>query len=343
MIPLVSVIIPSHNRPHLLRESIESVVRQSYPHWEIVVVDDGSQPPVNENSLRSELGAEIRVLRNERPLGLVRVRYQGAREARGEIVVHLDDDDLLAPETLEKGVALLGKDPSLDLIFLGVRGFGRKASYFNKVQSRGVDNVIKRAKGYEVAPGEMHFGEDLLSALLNGVPSTFQHYMMPKLVWDFVSALRLRAYCSDPQVKDVGEALRHQVEPLKDGEWALYATSVCKTVLLNQPLYLARCDGQGEFSISSQRERQLEASINIKRHLYCASCEMDELKKWQNHVLKNLSETYFIAAYYYFYNGNRWTSWSALTKAMKVKPCFRYVRFFARTLFPKKILGISSE
>lgn len=308
-----------------------------------MVVDDGSQPPVDENSLRTEFGAKIRVLRNESPLGLARVRYQGARKARGEIFVHLDDDDLLAPETLEKGVAILEKDSSPDLIFLGVRGFGRNAGYFNKVQSRGVDNIIKRAKGCEVAPGEVRFGKDLFRVLLKSVPSTFQHYMMRKSAWDFVSALRLRAYCLDPQIRDVAEALRHLVGPRRDGEWALYATSVCKAVLLNQPLYLARCDGQGEFSKPSQRERQLGASIKIKRHLYLASCKIDEFKKWRDHILENLSETYFLAAYHYFYNGNRWTSWSALAKAIKTKPCIRYLRFFARTLFPKKIPGISSE
>lgn len=306
-------------------------------------MDDGSQLPVDENSLQAEFGADIRVLRNESPLGLARVRYQGAREARGEIVVHLDDDDLLAPETLEKGIAILEKDSSLGLIFLGVKGFGRNAGYFNKVQSRGVDNVIKRAKGYEVVPGEVHFGEDLFCALLKSVPSTFQHYMMRKSAWDFVSALRLRAYCLDPQIRDVAEALRHLVGPRRDGEWALYATSVYKAVLLNQPLYLARCDGQGEFSKPSQRERQLEASINIKRHLYLASCEMDELRNWREHILKNLSESYYVASYHYFYNGNRWASWSSLAEAMKVKPCIHYLRFFARTLFPKKIPGISSE
>lgn len=337
MIPLVSVIIPSHNRPHLLRESIKSVVKQSYLQWEIIVIDDGSQFPVDENLLRSEFGAEIRVLRNERPLGLARARYRGAQEARGEIIVHLDDDDLLAPETLEKGVAILEKDSSLDLIFLKVRGFGRNAEYFNDIQSRGVDNIIKRAKDNEVSPGELHFGKDLFCELLNSVPSTFQHYMMRKSVWDFVSALRLRAYCVDPQIRDVEGALQHIVGPRRDSEFALYAASVCKTVLLNQPMYLARCDGQGQFSKPSQRECQLQASINIKRHLYHASCEMDELKKWRENILENLSVTYFTAAYYDFYNSSRWTSWRSLSKAIKVRPRFRYMRFFARTLLPKKI------
>ena len=343
MVSLVSIIIPSHNRPHLLPESIESVVRQSYPNWEILVVDDGSQPPINEKTLKSEVGAKIRVLRNEKPLGLARARYHGAQSAKGEIIVHLDDDDLLAPETLEKGVGILKEDSSVDVIFLKVRGFGRNSGYFNEIQSRGVETVIESAKGYEVATDQIYFSGDLFYALLKSVPSTFQHYMMRKSVWDFVSALRLRAYCLDPQIRDIEDALFYLVGPRRDSEWALYAASVCKTVLLNQPMYLARCEGQGQFSKPSQRERQQEASISIKRHLYLASCEMDELKKWRNHVLENLSDTYFTAAYYYFYNSNRWTSWSALAKAMKVKPCFNYMRFFARTLFPREIPGIRSE
>ena len=43
----VSVIIPSHDRPRLLREAIESVFMQNYPEWEIIVIDDGSMPPID--------------------------------------------------------------------------------------------------------------------------------------------------------------------------------------------------------------------------------------------------------------------------------------------------------
>lgn len=343
MPPLVSVVIPSHNRPHFLRESIESVIKQSYPHCEIVVVDDGSHPPVDRNVAQSEFGTRIKLVRNETPLGIARVRDQGVREARGEFVLHLDDDDLLAPETIETGLVILKKYPSVDLVFLGVKGFGQRADYFNKVQRKGVDKVVKIGRGWKVEPGVVKFEKELFCALLETVPSAFQHWMMKKPVWNSVSALRFKAYRIDHQISDEETAWQYIADPRNECEWALYAASICRTLLVDRPLYIARCNGQGNFSIPSQARSQLEASINIKRHLYSASCEIDELLKWRHILLENLTNTYFGAAYYYFHNLNRWTSWSILTKAIRLKASFRHFRFFARTLLPRKLNRIAGN
>lgn len=93
-----SVLIPTHNRPRLLRACVESVLAQTFPpeRFEILVVDDGSRLPA-ARVLRDYLdGGRVRVLRQPQQ-GWAVARQLGAREARGEILVFLDDD-CRAPE-----------------------------------------------------------------------------------------------------------------------------------------------------------------------------------------------------------------------------------------------------
>lgn len=87
--PLVSVVIPTRDRPAFLREAIASVLGQTYRNLEIVIVDDGSNPAIPGGVS----DRRVRVLRNERPLGVARARNVGLAAARGDYVAFMDDDD----------------------------------------------------------------------------------------------------------------------------------------------------------------------------------------------------------------------------------------------------------
>ena len=95
---LVSIVIVHHEQPELLREAIESAMAQDHPAIEVVVVDDGSTTQAAVIALE-----EIESAAWTRPLRLVRqenrylgaARNTGVREARGDVVAFLDDDDLL--------------------------------------------------------------------------------------------------------------------------------------------------------------------------------------------------------------------------------------------------------
>jgi len=105
---LVSVVIPVLDRADLLREAVSSVVAQTYPRWEIVIVDDGSTddtPAAIEELVRAE-PARIRALRQDNA-GPGAAREAGRRAARGEFLQFLDSDDLLLPRKLELQVASL--------------------------------------------------------------------------------------------------------------------------------------------------------------------------------------------------------------------------------------------
>jgi glycosyltransferase involved in cell wall biosynthesis len=92
---LVTTILPVYNRPRMLREAVESVLRQTYRPVELIIVDDGStdETPTVADALE-RAHAEIRVI--HQPNGGPGIaREVGRREARGEFIQHLDSDDLL--------------------------------------------------------------------------------------------------------------------------------------------------------------------------------------------------------------------------------------------------------
>src|SRR5215217_62523 len=94
--PLVSVVIPCYNQAHFLKEAIESVLKQSYAHYEIVVVDDGSTDETSEVASSYE---GVRLIRQENR-GLAEARNTGIKHSEGDFLVFLDADDRLLPEAL---------------------------------------------------------------------------------------------------------------------------------------------------------------------------------------------------------------------------------------------------
>src|ERR671910_2125032 len=111
--PLVSVVIPCYNQAHFLGEAIESVLSQTYPHFEVVVVDDGS--PDNTQEVASRYPG-VRYIRQENQ-GLAGARNAGIRRSNGSYLVFLDADDRLLADALEAGLASLKEHPECSFVF----------------------------------------------------------------------------------------------------------------------------------------------------------------------------------------------------------------------------------
>ena len=101
----VTVVVTTHNRYAALVRAVQSVRAQSRPAADIVVVDDGSDPPVGD------LGDDVRVVRHDVPRGVCAARNSGAAAAKGHYVLFLDDDDSLTSDALEH--SLRGVETSL--------------------------------------------------------------------------------------------------------------------------------------------------------------------------------------------------------------------------------------
>src|SRR5690348_5760608 len=111
--PLVSVIIPFFNSESFLRETIESVLKQDYTNWELLLMDDGS---TDESVQIARSFAEMHPDKifyyehlGHQNKGLSATRNAGIRQARGELVTFIDSDDVWLPGFLTTQVALMQK------------------------------------------------------------------------------------------------------------------------------------------------------------------------------------------------------------------------------------------
>lgn len=112
--PWVSVIIPSYNHAPYLRECIDSVLEQDYPHIEVIVVDDGSTDASME--ILRAYGDRILLLQ-QRGGRQARARNLGFRAARGELLAFLDSDDRYLPGRISSAVEALRTAPWADVIW----------------------------------------------------------------------------------------------------------------------------------------------------------------------------------------------------------------------------------
>jgi len=103
---LVSVVIPTRDRRVLTAEAVASVLAQTFPDLELVVVDDGSTDGTAEHLERTFRDTRLQILRQEN-LGVSAARNRGARETRGDWLAFLDSDDLWLPRKLERQLELL--------------------------------------------------------------------------------------------------------------------------------------------------------------------------------------------------------------------------------------------
>ncbi len=98
---LVSIVIPTYNRPEYLKKAIKTVLAQTYENTEIIIVDDASEAD-NKKVIDSFNDKQVFYFRNEKRSGAPFSRNKGIRETKGEYIAFLDDDDEWKPEKLEK-------------------------------------------------------------------------------------------------------------------------------------------------------------------------------------------------------------------------------------------------
>ncbi|MBU1047346.1 MAG: glycosyltransferase [Candidatus Omnitrophica bacterium] len=98
--PLISVIVPTYNRAHFLKEAIESVLAQTYKNLEIIIVDDGSTD--NTSKLVEKFTDKRIIYLHQDNKGVSVARNRGIQRAKGEYISFLDSDDIWLPQKLQK-------------------------------------------------------------------------------------------------------------------------------------------------------------------------------------------------------------------------------------------------
>lgn len=120
---LVSVIVPIYGVEEYIGDAIRSVLAQSWPHFELIAVDDASLDR-SFAIVESFNDARIRPVRLNRNRGLAGARNAGLEAARGDFIALLDGDDIMHPTRLERQLAFMRRNPDVGLCGGWVRTFG---------------------------------------------------------------------------------------------------------------------------------------------------------------------------------------------------------------------------
>lgn len=118
--PLVSVVLPTYNRAHLIVKSIETVLEQSYKNLELIVVDDCSTDNTRQR-VKDIKDSRLKYIKIERNAGPAYARNKGIKLSGGEYIAFQDDDDRWMRDKLQKQVDVLMSSPeSVGIVYTGI-------------------------------------------------------------------------------------------------------------------------------------------------------------------------------------------------------------------------------
>lgn len=112
--PMVSVVIPTYNRAHLIEEALDSVFAQTFKDYEVILVDDGSTDGT-EALVKRRYDGKVKMIRQENQ-GISGARNTGIANASGKYVAFLDSDDKWLPEKLAQQTAYMEAHPEIGLL-----------------------------------------------------------------------------------------------------------------------------------------------------------------------------------------------------------------------------------
>ncbi len=110
--PKVSVLMPVYNGEHYLNQAVDSILHQSFTDFEFLIINDGSTDRTVD-ILHSYRDPRIRILHNDRNLGLIETLNKGLAFARGVFIARMDCDDISLPERLAEQVTVMESTPEI--------------------------------------------------------------------------------------------------------------------------------------------------------------------------------------------------------------------------------------
>lgn len=125
-LPKLSVVIPTYKHTHYLPEVLNSIKRQTYHDFEVIIVDDGNDDWAKINQVAEQFSTEfpLRVVRHEKNRGLAAARNTGVEASRGVYILTLDADDLIHPSFMERTVGVLDERPDIAIAYTDMETFG---------------------------------------------------------------------------------------------------------------------------------------------------------------------------------------------------------------------------
>ncbi len=123
--PKVSVIIPCYNQGQYLEESIESVLKQTFQDFEIIVINDGSNDAKTIEILKNYQEVKTKIIHTKNQ-GVSQARNNGIKEAVGDYILPLDADDKIGTTYIEQALEILEQNPEIGIVYCDAELFGSK-------------------------------------------------------------------------------------------------------------------------------------------------------------------------------------------------------------------------
>jgi glycosyltransferase involved in cell wall biosynthesis len=124
--PVVTVLMPVYNGEKYLREAISSILAQTFPDFEFFIINDGSTDHSAE-IIGAYADPRIRLVHNEKNLGLIATLNKGLDLAQGEYIVRMDQDDISLPGRLERQIEYMNNNPNVGICGAWVQIIGEDA------------------------------------------------------------------------------------------------------------------------------------------------------------------------------------------------------------------------
>jgi glycosyltransferase involved in cell wall biosynthesis len=228
--PLVSVVIPTYDRPQYLKRAVESVLGQTYGNIELIVVDDCSSAPAEE-ILSDLFERDIRAIHvcHSENRGANAARNSGIEVATGEFIAFLDDDDYWKPTKLEQQLDVFERSPAdIGVVCTGVQ-------YIND-------------EGELMAEVPILDGDVIEGVFTGSFPTTF-------------SALMVRS-----SVVDEAGLPDERFPSWQDLEWCVRLSQHCRFEPVAQPLMVRRVGHEGRISEDFETKRDVSFPLLVSKH-----------------------------------------------------------------------------
>lgn len=221
----VSVVIPAYNYGRFIADAIRSVLEQTCPPSEIIVVDDGSTDETA--AVVAEFGMAVRYICQDNA-GVCAARNRGVSESTGELVSFLDADDTWEPTNLEKQLAIFASDEEIGLVHCAMREFDEETGETIRLHLEGgeedvADNLLLWEGPVVVGPG----GGVTVSRKAFDRVGGFDTRMKVGEDWDFcyrVARSFKIGFVAEPLVnyRSHNAAAHRNVENMERGMWLFY-------------------------------------------------------------------------------------------------------------------------
>jgi len=136
-LPFISVVIPTYNQAEYLRPCLESVLEQTYPFFEVIIINDGSTDETQAILEGFRSHSNIRFFQQSNQ-GLSAARNSGLERAKGDYIALLDSDDLMLPERLETQLEFLQSNEAIDIVYTAVTLIDEKGNLLSTMRRESI-------------------------------------------------------------------------------------------------------------------------------------------------------------------------------------------------------------